>query len=394
MPLKPSELLQALGQSQAEFTDFSSNASEIYRDYRRALKKVSAQTDTDITNLLTDYEHPGARPLEPLPPSESKNWLIRSKLKWANRERSLQWVRDVLTGVTTFAVDGSQIFPSKDVSPPIALVQIGWFANPHSETGEYQKDNRLALMTPAQLDLENERTLNRQVSMRRFQMEVERIIEFMESHPSCDDCLVFFDGSLVATFAEASDFECKLFYAKQIVALLRASEKYKVPVVGYIDTSQACDIVQMLRCLEVLPETTLLNDAQLLGNEMNWGDRTPVFICDRTGDARSQGILSLYEEQADAIAFLYMKTNGNAPVRLEFPRWIYDEGHFERILNYVRGEVIIGGGYPYTIETADQVAVLQSGDRNLFYRLVQDWSEQASVNISFSRKMVSKQLRR
>ncbi|MGB7414166.1 MAG: DNA double-strand break repair nuclease NurA [Thermosynechococcaceae cyanobacterium] len=127
---------------------------------------------------------------------------------------------------------------------------------------------------------------------------------------------------------------------------------------------------------------------------MNWGDRTPVFICDRTGGARSQGILSLYEEHAEAIAFLYMKTNGNAPARLEFPRWMYDEGHLERILNYVRGEVIIGSGYPYAIETADQAAVLQAGDRNLFYRLVQDWSEQASVNISFSRKMVSKQLRR
>ncbi|MGB7414165.1 MAG: DNA double-strand break repair nuclease NurA [Thermosynechococcaceae cyanobacterium] len=92
---------------------------------------------------------------------------------------SCEWVtvRDVLTGVTTFAVDGSQIFPSKDVSPPIALVQVGWFLNPHSQTGEYQKDNRLAILTPAQLVLENEHTLNRQVSMRRFQMEVERIIE-------------------------------------------------------------------------------------------------------------------------------------------------------------------------------------------------------------------------
>lgn len=392
MPLKSSELLQALGQSQAEFSDFSSNLSQLYTGYRRALKKVAAKTEAELSELLSDHEHPGARPLEPL--GNAKNWLIRSKLKWANREQSLQWVRDVLTGVTTFAVDGSQIFPSKDVSPPIALVQVGWFANPHSETGEYLKDNRLAIVPPSQLDITDSRLQNRQVSMLRFQMEVERIIEFMETHPGCHDCLVFFDGSLVATFAEASDFECQLFYAKLMVNLLRTSEQYRVPVVGYIDTSQACDIVQMLRCLEVLPETTLVNDAQLLGSGMEWGDRTPIFTCDRTGNARSQGILSLYEEQGEAIAFLYTKTNGNAPVRLEFPRWIYDEGHFERILNYVRGEVIIGGGYPYVIETADQVAVLQSGDRKQFYRLVQDWSEQESVNIQFSRKMVSKMLRR
>lgn len=393
MPLKPSEVMQVLGQIQSEFTDFSSSASQIWQDYRCALKKVSGKSDDAIAELLSDYDYPGARPLEPL--GQHHNWLIPSQLKWDNREQSLAWVRDCLAEVTTFAVDGSQIFPSKDISPPMALVQVGWFENAHSASGHYQKDVRLTVMSPNELQVQrNGRPLDRQVSMRRFQMEVERIIEFMEAHPRCDNCLVFFDGSLVVTFAEAFDLECRAFYAQQMVDLLRASEQYHVPVVGYIDTSQACDVLQMLQCLEVLPETTLLSDAQLLGTGMQWGDRTPVFSCARPGDAWGQGILGLYEEQGDAIAFLYMKTNGNAPVRLEFPRWIFDQGQFERILNYVRGEVIIGGGYPYVIETADQVAVLQADDRRMFYRLVQDWSEKAAVNIHFSRKMLSKQLRR
>ena len=59
---------------------------------------------------------------------------------------------------------------------------------------------------------------------------------------------------------------------------------------------------------------------------------------------------------------------------------------FPEFLDYVRGEIIIGGGYPYVIETADQVAVLQAEDRRQLYRLLQDWSEKASVNIRFSRK--------
>ncbi|PZD74583.1 hypothetical protein C1752_00634 [Acaryochloris thomasi RCC1774] len=393
MPMKPSELRQVLGQLETEFTDFSNHSTDVYQDYRRALKKVSNQAEAELTERLSDYEHPGARPLEAL--GHWSNWLIPSRLQWDNREQSLEWVRNHLADVTTFAVDGSQIFPSKDVSPPIALVQVGWFENPHSAAGDYQKDIRLLVMPPSELQVKrNGRPLDRQVGMRRFQMEVERIIEFMEAHPRCDDCLVFFDGSLVVTFAEAFDLECRAFYAEQIVNLLRASEQYRVPVVGYIDTSQACDVLQMLQCLEVLPETTLLNDAQLLGPAMKWGDRTPVFSCARSGDARGQGILSLYEEQEDAIAFLYMKANDNPPVRLEFPRWIFDEGKFDRILDYIRGEIIIGGGYPYVIETADQVAVLQACDRRMFYRMVQDWSTEASINIQFSRKMISKQLRR
>ncbi|MEM7293649.1 MAG: hypothetical protein AAF420_09700, partial [Pseudomonadota bacterium] len=47
-----------------------------------------------------------------------------SNLQWGSREHSLQWVNEHLSGVTTFAVDGSQIFPSKDLSLPIALVQV------------------------------------------------------------------------------------------------------------------------------------------------------------------------------------------------------------------------------------------------------------------------------
>jgi hypothetical protein len=393
MPLKPSELMQVLDQKRSEFTDFSSQRRHIYGDYRQALQKVSMKTEVEISELLSDYDHPGARPLEPL--GHAQNWRILSGLQWVNREHSLEWVRDRLAGVTTFAVDGSQVFPSKDVSPPVALVQVGWFQNAHSMTGDYQKDIRLTVMTPTELQVQrNGRSLDRQVSMRRFQMEVERIIEFMEGHPSCDDCLVFFDGSLVVTFAEAFDLDCRTFYAKQMVNLLRASEQYRVPVVGYIDTSQACDVLQMLQCLAVLPDTTLLNDAQLLGAGMAWGDRTPVFSCIRPGDAWGQGILGQYEEYKDAIAFFYMKANGNTPVRLEFPRWIFDTGQFAKILDYIRGEIIIGGGYPYVIETADQVAVLQADDRRLFYQLLQDWSEKASLKIRFSRKMVSKQLRR
>jgi hypothetical protein len=393
MPLKPSELLQILDRKQAEFSEFYHQASQTYHQYRLALRKVSLQSDVAIAELLSDYAHPGARPLEPL--SRHPNWLIPCKLSWANREQSLQWVRDRLTGITTFAVDGSQIFPTKDVAPPIALVQIGWFENPHLPLGSYDKDVRLSVMTSSELQIQrNGRSLDRQVGMRRFEMEVERLIEFIEAHAGRSDCLVFLDGSLVGTFAEAFDVECRAFYAQQFVNLLRASEQYRVPLVGYIDTSHATDLIQTLRCLESLPDTTTLQDASLIGSKMQWGDRTPLFLCDRPGDAWGQGILADYEEQATNVAFTYMKTNDNPPVRLELPRWIYDAGLLEPVLDYVRGEVIIGAGYPYVIETADQVAVLQAEDRQLFFKTLQEWAEQSDITFRFSRKLISKLMRR
>jgi len=56
--------------------------------------------------------------------------------------------------------------------------------------------------------------------------------------------------------------------------------------------------------------------------------------------------------------------------------------------------VIIGSGYPYVIETADQTAVLQADDRQAFFRILQDWSEKEEITLRLSRKMISKKRRR
>ena len=76
------------------------------------------------------------------------------------------------------------------------------------------------------------------------------------------------------------------------------------------------------------------------------------------------------------------------------PLWMYEEGLVDRVMDWVRGEVIIGSGYPYVIETADQTAVLQAEDRQAFFRILQTWAEQEDLNLRFSRKMVSKVRRR
>ena len=54
----------------------------------------------------------------------------------------------------------------------------------------------------------------------------------------------------------------------------------------------------------------------------------------------------------------------------------------------------MGGGYPYAIETADQTAVLQANDRQIFFRILQDWARQEDLQLRWSRKMMSKLRRR
>ncbi|BAS55661.1 hypothetical protein NIES2135_50550 [Leptolyngbya boryana NIES-2135] len=390
MPIKPSQILNLLDRKREDFALFDRAALQALQQYGTALIQLSQKSDQAISAALDGIRECGARPLEPL--GMFPEWVMHAGLSWQNREESLEWVRDRITGVSTFSVDGSQIYPSKDFSIPVALVQIGWYENFHLPSGEYQKDIELDVLTPNDLKVGRGDLADRRVNLRRFEMECDRIIQYMEEHAGQRDCLAFFDGSLIATFSEAFDEETRSFYLRCILNVLRASEDYRVPVIGYIDTSSARDLTEMIQRLAQLPDSKTIHDAQLLNrakNQMQWGDRTPLFLSQRSG------VLDLYQEHRDRIAFTYLKTNRDSyAARIELPLWIYEEGWHDQILDWVRAEVIIGGGYPYVIETADQVAVLKNDDRQTFYRLLQEWAEKEDLTLRLSRKMISKARRR
>jgi hypothetical protein len=353
-------------------------------------------TDAQLEYRLESVRDCGALPLEEL--DGVQPWIWRSDLKWDNREESLNWVREKLLGVSTFAVDGSQIYPGRDWSIPVALVQIGWFENLHVPDGEYVKDIATDVLTPNDLKSDTRGDLaDRKINLRRFEMETARIVQYFEDNRDSETALAFFDGSLVVSFAEAFDEVTRQVYVNCICKLLEASEYFRVPVVGYIDTSSARDLASMLRHLYSLPEA-VVHDAQLLNEiyadqrlqyKMEWGDRTPLFLCQRSG------ILDLYSGKTGEIAFTYLKTNRDSyPARIEMPLWMHEAEIADRIIDWVRGEVVIGSGYPYVIETADQVAVVKGEDRQVFYRILQDWAKNEDLKLYLSRKMVSKVRRR
>lgn len=390
MPVKASQILSLLDRKREDFAAFDQAALQALQKYSAALARMAQESNFTLLAELETVKDCGARPLEPL--GYFPEWIVPCGLSWQNREESLAWARDRIVNVSTFAVDGSQIYPSKDFSIPVALVQIGWFENFHSDPGQYEKDVELDVLTPSDLRVGRGDLADRRVNLRRFEMETDRIIRYLEDCAGYDTCLAFFDGSFVVSFADAFDDETRNFYVKCMRKLLQASERYRVPIVAYVDTSTARDLVEMLQHLCDLPEHKSIHDAQLLNRakqQMQWGDRTPIFRCQRNG------VRDLYHEQSDRIAFTYLKTNRDSyPVRIELPLWVYESERHERILDWVRAEVIVGGGYPYVIETADQVAVLKNDDRQMFYRLLQDWAEQENLKLRLSRKMTSKVRRR
>ncbi|MGK7900425.1 MAG: DNA double-strand break repair nuclease NurA [Hormoscilla sp.] len=388
MPLKQSQVLSLLQARRSDFKRFDQNAA-ILQQYRKAW----AAAASDFAGHARSGDFSGTA-LAAVPLEKVASQVIPFDISLTSQEERLAWARPRLTGVTTFAVDGSQIYPSKDFSIPIALIQVGWYENLHLPTGAYQKDVAVDILTPAQLQTSgaSSQALERIVNRRRFEMEIRRLIRYMQEHRTDGSrTLVFYDGSLIASFAETQDPESREFYVQNLRQLLQTSERCRVPLVGYIDTTTARDLTETLRQLFALPEMPGLHDAQLLHPQMQRGSRTGLWRCQRPG------ILKEYGSWADKIAFCYLKTNDGYPARLEMPIWIYEDRKdslLERAIEWVMCEVIVGGGYPYAIETADQVAVLQANDRLCFYRLLQNWADKEHLHLRLSRKMVSKVCRR
>jgi NurA domain len=421
--LHKGKLQAALQQKKGQFTVYDGSFQDQLQAYRSALETLHVR-------------YPSSRAMEEhLPPAESRlpagarpsiefdRWLVALEAaaaltpvypfgrSFANHEQARQWA-ECIEGITTLAVDGSQLQPWRDASIPVALIQVGFFANPHSRGRPYTKDVRLEVLSPDEImeeargesvDPDSYPYSEMQVTLRRYVLEVETLCSQMEEYARtrragdpAHSPLVFFDGSLVVSFALTMPSPYRERYIAAAVALLQASEELRVPLIGYIDTSYARDIITMLRRLDSmqpyprLRETKKIHDALLWQGRLQWGDRSPAMICAR-GD-----VLQGYGSFHESVAFCYLQTSVNRPpARLEFPRWMIDDGVLEPALDVVRAEVIAGGsGYPYAIETADAVAVISLQDRLEFYAHFQEFIERQGLAFTFSTKAASKNRRR
>jgi hypothetical protein len=323
---------------------------------------------------------------------------------FAHHEAARAWAERVIAGTTTVAVDGSQILPWRDVSIPVALVQAAIFANPHDPAQPYLKDARVALLGPDDLaaaeaveatELHVQLAAEELVNLRRFQLEVQTLIAWMQSwQPAAHTPppVALLDGSLIVSFALRKESPLRGAYIAAVTQLLAASERARVPLVAYIDTSIARDLVTMLRAAfpdRALPTERRIHDALLWGDALAWGDVSLPFLSAR-GD-----VLGEYGAQSDSVAFVYLRAAADRPpARLEMPRWLVESDSYPHVLDVLRAELIAGNGYPYAIETADAVAVITTEDRARFYQIFQRFAAEAGLPLTFSRKLLSKSRRR
>jgi hypothetical protein len=327
---------------------------------------------------------------------------------WRSHEEARRWALETLRGRVTFAADGSQIFPGREASLLVAAVQVASFENPHTPEGLYTKDVHFEVLSPEQLlarpgDYESPEQV---VSLRRFELEARAVCNFLEQRRGWRTRgerapVAFFDNTLlVASLRKGTDRHLSQRMADALAELIHISRETEVPVVGYVDHSYAHDVAGLLAALHKDAPQSNAYDAQILRARVGgtaqpplaqWGDRTVFFHCRRPNLAEV-----FYDERgAPLVGFVYLQTTADGhPARLDIPVWVHEAGLVEEVADAVRAECVVGNGYPYAIEAADQAALMTGRDREQFLRAVQEFAAEHRLDFHVSRKALSKGRRR
>ncbi len=391
-------LTDELNKQREEFSQFARSQADDLDDYLQKLVRLSEKSHAEIEQKFATEENIGALPSAEF--DAAKIFAISFAEKWTNHEEARRWAFEILQKRTTFAADGSQIFVEREVSLPVAAIQIGWFENPHDETLGYEKNAKFSVLSPADLLSQDEPVIPQtRVGQRMFEAEIEKAKDFLHKKQGWQERgermpLAFYDGTLLLSISLPKS-QLHADFIAQLVELARLSRDCKVPLVGYVDRSYARDLMAMLDAFEGRKQASLktLDDVSVLhvSTLKNWGERTPFCYSRRRG---LDAFIDL-QTQKSIVGFVYLQTTGaGLPARLDVPAWIYEEGLLPEVLDTVRAECVIGLGYPYALETADQTAVITLRDREIFLQALQGFAKENNLNLRVSRKSASKGRRR
>ena len=399
------KVLSALEAKRSHFHSYQTGLQEQEGRLADWLAALSRHSAASLATAIDEsgVAWPGAHPTSEF--DQAPSLLLPLGSQWHSHVDARNWAMTTLKDRPVAAVDGSQIAPTKDFSIPVGAVQVGWFINFHQEGGHYIKDVEFEVLAPDELTDEAEAAPEggestfptQQINLLRFLRECNRLCMIMAEY--ADQAprqrpLCLFDGSFIISFAGLMAPANTQRYVRAVRDLLACSERYRVPLVGFVDSSLSRDLVTLLEVLQRQPGGLRLTDGgmiRLAGILPNWGDRTPFFFNARDDRLSRSGQGLFYSE----VAFTYIQlATGRPPARLEIPRWMVEEHCAEEAVDLVRAECVVGMGYPYAIETADALAVISQQDRQRFYALFEQFAGRANLPFTRARKAMSKQIRR
>lgn len=379
------EMWKALEEHRQEFLDVDRELLAATALLRKEAELHRGKSLAELRRALGSLEaEAGAHPTGEWTPGAEWLPFRGAPRTGASHEEWIGWAETALEDVITFAVDGSQIFPSRDLSVPVAAIQVASFENRH-QPKDFEKKTIFQPVAPAKL-LENETDetgLRELVTLERYRLETRTLTNWMRANAGKPGRrLAIFDGTLIISFARAGQQRSE--YLREVLEMVRVSHQTQIPLVAYLDSSRARDLANMYARLAGMAETRVTDGALL--RKSGWGRRTPAFICARKRDLQD------YEEFERDICFLYLVSDSQGrPARLEFPGWMLQAGSLEHVVNWVRAEIVAqADGYHYAIQAADALAVLTSEDREKFIAVFRQFARSIGLSMTERAKARSK----
>lgn len=366
--------------NKSKFIDFDVRLHEFAIIFDKEIPRVLGMSADSIRNYLLNERTPGALPLEDYNGTFCKSF----QYTFDSHESSFKWAEDILDHKRVTAIDGSQIYPMKEVGIQISVIQVAYFSNPHTTVKINPRDAEVRIITPEDFkqsssDIQLSRNY---VDAQRFRFECNMVSQLMDKYPGT---VFFFDGTLIPTFARVHGATLYNAQVSALNKLISKSEETHSPLVGYIDNSYAHDLFRMFSLLmSGIDKDFRYSDASLIVSYLkNFGDYTPIHICRREGT-----------QDSNSICFTYMKTDQMRPSRLEFPKWMIEERVLNEVMDIIRAETIIGNGYPYSLDSAHDEAILKMRDKDVLISLLQKFAKDHNLKFHFSIKALKKRKRR
>jgi hypothetical protein len=100
--------------------------------------------------------------------------------------------------------------------------------------------------------------------------------------------------------------------------------------------------------------------------------------------------LDLYDELGDRLCFFYLCTDGMSFSRVEIPRFVYDTGRLDHVVEVLLAQTVLRGHYPDILHQAHRAASITRGDQELFGRMFLRFCREKGLEPGGSWKQVHK----
>lgn len=301
--------------------------------------------------------------------------------------------------VTVVAADGSDIGPDRFSAVRCYVLNIGRVALPYGGFGDPLLDARATVdLEVASGDDESGRPPVTAQSLRLYRdvRELQEALALAGERAGHGAVVMLLDGTLLPWDLhgrQVGGIALEWFRDETKAALDRGrdlAEGHEDFSAGaYISGSAARDVVTSLRELvDAPPPGWPLSDAALFARLLGDGDRSALFTATSNRPERVEQFLG----PEHAVQFFYLRA-GDDLSRVEVPAWAATPSRIERLHAALVQQCRLCGGYPRALQEAHEQAVISSGDRQQFARLLEQVAGSRGLHARANGKSMSKRRR-